>query len=233
MENGRHICNELKALRRRIAEENGIPLETEECTYRGECCGTCPRCDAEVRYLEDALSRRLRMGKAAVVAGVALGLAVSTGVKAQNVADTIPLKPLATEIPDTVGKVRVTGVVLNSKTKEPEPFVNVTVNKDGKMIGGTHTDIDGKYVLYLPKGDYQFIISSPGFKRMEFLRTIGEGDEGGVLVDEIYLEVRAMMGLAPVVIKGDAEPKRPKLIDKDPNGAKDHVEYDGVKVIVK
>ena len=233
METGRHICNELKALRRRIAEENGIPLETEECTYRGECCGTCPRCDAEVRYLEDALSRRLRMGKAAVVAGVALGLAVSTGVKAQNVADTTPLKPLATEIPDTVGKVRVTGVVLNSKTKEPEPFVNVTVNKDGKMIGGTHTDIDGKYVLYLPKGDYKFIISSPGFKRMEFLRTIREGDEGGVLVDEIYLEVRAMMGLAPVVIMGDAEPKRPILIDKDPNGPKGHIEYDGVKVIAK
>ncbi|MBP5241127.1 MAG: hypothetical protein J6Z26_04395, partial [Bacteroidales bacterium] len=108
MNKGKDICNELKALRRRIAEENGIPLETEECTYRGECCGTCPRCDAEVRYLEDALSRRLRMGKAAVVAGVALGLAVSTGVKAQNVTDTIPLKPLATEIPDTVGKVRVT-----------------------------------------------------------------------------------------------------------------------------
>ena len=233
METGRHICNELKALRRWIAEENGIPLETEECTYRGECCGTCPRCDAEVRYLEDALSRRLRMGKAAVVAGVALGLAVSTGVKAQNVADTIPLKPLATEIPDTVGKVRVTGVVLNSKTKQPEPFVNVTVNKDGKMIGGTHTDIDGKYVLYLPKGDYQFIISSPGFKRMEFLKTIREGDEGGVLVDEIYMEVRAMMGLAPVVIMGDAEPKRPILIDKDPNGPKGHIEYDGVKVIAK
>ena len=208
-------------------------METEECTYRGECCGTCPRCDAEVRYLEDALSRRLRMGKAAVVAGVALGLAVSTGVKAQNVADTIPLKPLATEIPDTVGKVRVTGVVKNFKTKEPEPFVTLTVEKDGKRVGGTHTDLDGKYVLYLPKGDYQFIISSPGFKRMEFLRTIREGDEGGVLVDEIYLEVRATMGLAPVVIMGDAEPKRPILIDKDPNGPKGHIEYDGVKVIVK
>ncbi|MBR0072315.1 MAG: hypothetical protein IJP95_00625, partial [Bacteroidales bacterium] len=111
MNQGRHICKELKALRRRIADENNIPLETEECTYHGECCGTCPRCDAEVRYLEDALSRRLRMGKAAMVAGVALGLAVSTGVKAQNVTDTIPLKPLATEILDTVGKVRVTGVV--------------------------------------------------------------------------------------------------------------------------
>jgi len=232
MENGRHICNELKALRRRIAEENGIPLETEECTYRGECCGTCPRCDAEVHYLEDALSRRLRMGKAAVVAGVALGLAVSTGVKAQNVADTIPLKPLATEIPDTVGKVRVTGVVLNAKTKQPEPFVNVTVNKDGKMIGGAATDMDGKYVLYIPKGEYKFRISGIGFREMEFLRTIGEGDEGGVLVDEIYLE-EAVMGLLPVVIKGDAEPKRPILIDKDPNGPKGHIEYDGVKVIAK
>ena len=143
MDKGKDICKELKALRRRIADENNIPLETEECTYRGECCGTCPRCDAEVRYLEDALSRRLRMGKAAVVAGVALGLAVGAGVQAQNVTDTIPLKPLATEIPDTVGKVRVTGVVLNSKTKQPEPFVNVTVNKDGKMIGGAATDMDG------------------------------------------------------------------------------------------
>ena len=122
-------------------------METEECTYRGECCGTCPRCDAEVRYLEDALSRRLRMGKAAVVAGVALGLAVSTGVKAQNVTDTIPLKPLATEIPDTVGKVRVTGVVLNAKTKEPEPFIKVTVNKDGKLIGGAATNFEGEFTI--------------------------------------------------------------------------------------
>ena len=232
MDKGKDICKELKALRRQIAEENGIPLETEECTYRGECCGTCPRCDAEVRYLEDALSHRLSLGKAATVAGLALGLAVGAGVQAQNVTDTAALKPTAKEISDTVGKVRVTGVVINYRTKEPEPFVNVTVNKDGKMIGGTHTDIDGKYVLYLPKGDYQFIISSPGFKRMEFLRTIGEGDKGGVLVDEIYLE-EAVMGLLPVVIKGDAEPKRPKLIDKDPYGAKDHMEYDGVKVIVK
>ena len=67
---------------------------------------------------------------------------------------------------------------------------------------------------------------------MAFLRTIGEGDEGGVLVDEIYLE-ETFMGLLPVVIKGDAEPKRPILIDKDPYGPKGHVEYDGVKVIVK
>ena len=234
MTSGKDICNELKALRRRIADENQIPLETEECTYKGECCGTCPRCDADVRYLEDALSHRLSLGKAATVAGLALGLAVGTGIQAQNTTDTTAQKPLAKEIADTVGKVRVTGVVLNSKTKEPEPFINVTVEKDGKLIGGAATDIDGKYVLYIPKGEYKFIINGIGFKRMEFLRTIGESDEGGVLlVDKIYLEERATMGLLHVVIKGDAEPKRPKLIDKDPYGPKGHVEYDGVKVIVK
>ena len=219
-------------MRRRIADENNIPLETEECTYHGECCGTCPRCDAEVRYLEDALSHRLSLGKAATVAGLALGLAVGAGVQAQNVTDTAALKPTAKEISDTVGKVRVTGVVLNSKTKEPEPFVNVMVKKDGKMIGGAATDMDGKYVLEIPKGEYKFRISGIGFREMEFLRTIGEGDEGGVLVDEIYLE-EAVMGLLPVVIKGDAEPKRPKLIDKDPYGPKGHIEYDGVKVIIR
>ncbi len=233
MENGRHICNELKALRRRIAEENGIPLETEECTYRGECCGTCPRCDAEVRYLEDALSRRLRMGKVAVVAGVALGLAVSTGVKAQTVADTIPLKPLATEIPDTVGKVRVTGVVLNSKTKEPEPFVNVTMKKDREMIGGAATNMEGKFAILAPCskfGEYEIEVSSIGFKTTKIPINIDKKNKDNVEMGEIYLETSGMtLGLLPVIV---GKPKNP-LIDKDPYGPKGHVEYDGVKVIVR
>ena len=62
-------------MRRRIAEENDIPLEIRECTYKGECSGTCPRCEAEVQYLERELEKRLRLGKVATVAGLALGLA--------------------------------------------------------------------------------------------------------------------------------------------------------------
>jgi len=46
MTHGKNICNQLKEVRKRIAEENDIPLETEECTYKGECRGTCPRCEA-------------------------------------------------------------------------------------------------------------------------------------------------------------------------------------------
>ena len=221
MDNGRHICNELKALRRRIAEENGIPLETEECTYRGECCGTCPRCDAEVRYLEDALSRRLRMGKAAMVAGVALGLAVSTGVKAQNVADTIPLKPLATEIPDTVGKVRVTGVVKNAKTKESEPFVNVVANKDGEMIAGAATDFKGRYSFYLPVGEYDIEISAIGFKNQVLPRVFIDGTKNIVELEDVILENNIITITKGVIVK-DPE-KIPSL----------NFEYESVKVIAK
>lgn len=52
------ICNYLKGIRREIAEENGIPLEQKECTYEGECRATCPRCEAELRYLEQEILKR-------------------------------------------------------------------------------------------------------------------------------------------------------------------------------
>ena len=76
--NGKSICKELKAIRKRVADENQIPLEQHECSYDGPCDGTCPRCEAEVRYLEAELHRRMTLGKAAAVAGVALGLAAFT-----------------------------------------------------------------------------------------------------------------------------------------------------------
>ena len=60
MTRGKNICNQLKEVRKRIAEENDIPLEIKECSYKGECRGTCPRCEAEVRYLENALADKLR-----------------------------------------------------------------------------------------------------------------------------------------------------------------------------
>ena len=59
MNRGKNICKHLKEIRKRIAEENDIPLEIKECTYKGECRGTCPRCEAEVRYLENALANRI------------------------------------------------------------------------------------------------------------------------------------------------------------------------------
>ncbi len=71
---GKIICEELKAIRRRIAVENGIEYAPVECHHEGECSGTCPACEAEVRYLEGELRHRSRLGHAIMLGGVAVGL---------------------------------------------------------------------------------------------------------------------------------------------------------------
>ncbi len=72
MAKGKQTCKILKEIRRQIAAENDINLVIEECTYKGDCLGTCPKCEAEVRYLERELEKRQRLGKVAVVAGMSL-----------------------------------------------------------------------------------------------------------------------------------------------------------------
>lgn len=59
-------------MRRKIAQENDIPLVERECTHEGDCRGTCPYCESEVRYLERELSKRRTLGKAVTVAGIAV-----------------------------------------------------------------------------------------------------------------------------------------------------------------
>ena len=73
MAKGKRTCKILKEIRKQIAADNDIELVIEECTYKGDCLGTCPRCEAEVRYLERELEKRQRMGKVAVIAGLSLG----------------------------------------------------------------------------------------------------------------------------------------------------------------
>lgn len=79
---GKNKCRILKEIRRKIADENDIPYVTHECRFRGECSGTCPRCESELRYLEKELEARARAGKriaiAAICAGMTLGLAGCT-----------------------------------------------------------------------------------------------------------------------------------------------------------
>ena len=70
---GKDIWKALKTIRRKIAEENGIEFDTLECTFQGECRGTCPKCEAELRYLDTQLQIRHRAGHAIKVAGIAAG----------------------------------------------------------------------------------------------------------------------------------------------------------------
>ena len=74
MKHGKYICNTLKAIRLDIARANGIEYAPRECHHEGECAGTCPACESEMRYLEREIARKRSMGKAALMTGVSLAL---------------------------------------------------------------------------------------------------------------------------------------------------------------
>ena len=88
MTRGKSICNVLKTIRKQVADANEIKYESRECHHQGECRGTCPACEAEVRYLESQLSIRRQLGKAVAIMGISAGLSalVSCGDKAKKVA---------------------------------------------------------------------------------------------------------------------------------------------------
>ncbi|MBQ4382053.1 MAG: hypothetical protein II794_04870 [Oscillospiraceae bacterium] len=76
---GKEKCKMLKEIRRRVAEANDIPLIIEECTHKGNCAGTCPRCESELRYLERELEARQRLGKTVALAALCAGLVTAVG----------------------------------------------------------------------------------------------------------------------------------------------------------
>ena len=98
MAKGKQTCKILKEIRKQIAEENDIKLVIEECTYQGDCRGTCPKCEAEVRYLERELEKRQRMGKAAVVAGLSVGLLGASQVALAQQPDTLRMDTIHEEV---------------------------------------------------------------------------------------------------------------------------------------
>lgn len=71
---GKEKCKALKEIRRQIAEKNDIPFAVSQCTFQGECTGTCPKCESELRYLEKELARRKKLGKAIAVAGISVSV---------------------------------------------------------------------------------------------------------------------------------------------------------------
>ncbi|MBR7020071.1 MAG: hypothetical protein IKI15_03340 [Lachnospiraceae bacterium] len=75
---GKDKCKILKQIRKQIAEENDIPYVVEECKHKGECKGTCPKCEADLRMLERELSLRYRLGKTVAIAGIAAGMMTMT-----------------------------------------------------------------------------------------------------------------------------------------------------------
>ena len=82
MARGKRTCRILKEIRRQIAEANDIEFVTSECKFQGDCLGTCPKCEAEVRYLEEQLERRRMLGKAVLLAGISMNVLTSNAMTA-------------------------------------------------------------------------------------------------------------------------------------------------------
>ena len=89
---GKRRCKILKEIRQKIAEENDIAFVTSECKHKGDCAGTCPKCEAELRYLEKELEARRKLGKAVTVAGLAVTVALTApGCKDNSVTAGEPM----------------------------------------------------------------------------------------------------------------------------------------------
>lgn len=55
--NGRQKCELINQIRKKIADKNNIDFVIYKCTFEGNCSGTCPKSDSELKYLEGELEK--------------------------------------------------------------------------------------------------------------------------------------------------------------------------------
>ena len=132
MTRGKTICSVLKTIRKQVADANDIKYEPRECHHQGECRGTCPACEAEVRYIERQLDIRRQLGKAVAVVGISAGLSALTGCgENAKMADQVSEE----ESKLTVGKVMVDTLErLNGDVEYRSPVDTVIVEKEPATI---------------------------------------------------------------------------------------------------
>ena len=71
---GKEKCKILKELRKSIAASNGISYTAASCTHEGNCTGTCPQCDEELKYLDDQIQYLIASGVEVDLVGIANNL---------------------------------------------------------------------------------------------------------------------------------------------------------------
>ena len=174
MVKGKSTCKLLKDIRQQIAEANGISYQPKECHHKGDCAGTCPACEEEIRYLERELKARKGNGFGMKVAGIAAGIcatvmpmtAAAQAVKPDSTANppvqTTKKTPIkVVDLSDSCASpVVVRGMVIGSDDKEPAMGASVVIDGTNK---GVATNVDGQFALKLPP-DTSLVISYIGCK---------------------------------------------------------------------
>ena len=177
MAKGKSTCKLLKSIRQQIADANGISYQPKECHHKGDCAGTCPACEEEIRYLERELKVRKGNGFGMKVAGIAAGIcatvmpmtAAAQGVKPDSTAN----RPVHTAKKGDVkvvdlsdgcaSPVVVRGMVIDEENKEPVIGAGVFIDGTNKGIA---TDIDGQFALKVPS-DTSLVISYIGYEKQK------------------------------------------------------------------
>lgn len=164
--NGKKICEVLRGIRQDISSANGIEYTPAVCNHKGDCSGTCPRCESEMRYIERQLRLRRAMGKAAVVAGLTLSTATLTPALAQTqqsprqVAAQQSEPHLVDAAPGDSDVVIVRGNVIDKQDKEP--LIGASISVIGTK-NGTATDVNGAFAIRVTRGS-KLLIKFIGMK---------------------------------------------------------------------
>ena len=203
MAKGKSTCNLLKDIRQQIADANGISYQPKECHHKGDCAGTCPACEEEIRYLERELKARKGNGFGMKVAGIAAGICATVmpmTAAAQVVkSDSTANRPVHTAKKGDVkvvdlsdgcaSPVVVRGMVIGSDDKEPVIGASVVIDGTNK---GVATNVDGLFALKLPP-DTSLVVSFIGYKQKTVSVSSLLRSDNNVIVLEAY-DVSVIVG---------------------------------------
>ena len=195
MVKGKSTCKLLKSIRQQIADANGISYQPIECHHKGDCAGTCPACEEEIRYLERELKARKGNGFGMKVAGIAAGIcatvmpmtAAAQAVKSDSTANppvqTTKKAPIkVVDLSDSCASpVVVRGMVIDEENKEPVIGASVVIDGTNK---GVATNVDGQFALKLPP-DTSLVISYIGYKTKKVhVSSLLHSDDNVIVLEE-------------------------------------------------
>ena len=199
MAKGKSTCKLLKSIRQQIADANGISYRPIECQHKGDCAGTCPACEEEIRYLEGELKARKGNGFGMKVAGIAAGIcatvmpmtAAAQAVKPDSTANppvqTTKKAPIkVVDLSDSCASpVVVRGMVIDAENKEPVIGAGVFIDGTNKGIA---TDIDGQFALKVPS-DTSLVISSIGYNNKKVrVSSLLSSDNNVIMLEKLVLK---------------------------------------------
>ena len=150
---GKKVCATLKQVRKQIADANGIPYEVTECQHQGNCKGTCPKCESELRYIENQLSLRRAAGMAVSIVGLSLGVAATfASCSAPQPAGPSQPSESVQPIPPSIqeeyeGEIILDGDVCapeSESVQDPNPLDQCIIEDNFELLaGGEDVEIDG------------------------------------------------------------------------------------------